>query len=375
MPKSWPTALGSAFAVIAVISLGVESLGTPIVAAALAVLGLVPLVGDWREVREDLHDLNDVKQPIPDVAVDGDWELMRYPQGRMIVSPSVDRNLDRPFVVSSRTYKLPPDLAAVKPAVIALARSKRSRAASQPFDGFNVRLCEDLDAAGSEVRLQPARYFDTMASNYLAGQAWWSKRLHRVVADVTRNIMTDSGKLIPLAHSGLANQIGISTIALTTDGSMLLVHQGPAARSSGGLVAPSGSGSLEPADLAGCSSLVEAIAAGMERELREELGLGRAEMRGVVIDTEVVGFGRWLEKGAKPEFVGISWIHATERDLDTRIDLSERQFVADHLHIPPQQVDRLLAGERFENLGVGLPSVPLELCLARWREREQSVSR
>ncbi|GAA1554289.1 hypothetical protein GCM10009789_04630 [Kribbella sancticallisti] len=370
LPKSWPTAVGSAFACIAVLSLGVDSLGTPVIAAVLAILGLVPLIGDWREVRQDLRDLYKLDQPIPDVLVDGDWQLIRCSQGRVIASPSVDRNLDRPIVVERRPFVLPPDLAAIKPAVIALARSKRSRAASQPFDGLNVRLCNDLDPAGGEAWLQPARYFDTMASNYLAGHRWWSRRLRRVVADVTRNIMTDSGRLLPLAQSELANQIGISTIALTEDGWILLVHQGPAARSSGGLVAPSGSGSLEPQDITGRSRLADVVAAGMERELREELGLISAPMRQIRIETEVVGFGRWLEKGAKPEFYGISRIHAPLRDLDVRIDLSERQFVSHHLRIRPADVRRLLAGESFEALGQGVASVPLELCLRHLRVAE-----
>jgi hypothetical protein len=247
--------------------------------------------------------------------------------------------------------------------VIAHARSERSRAASQPFDGLNVRLCSDLDPDGGSAVLQPARYFDTMASNYLAGRQWWSTRLRRVVADVSRNIMTTSGHLIPLSHSDLANQIGVSTIALTQDGWMLLVHQGPAARSSPGLVAPSGSGSLEPQDVKGRERLAEAVAAGMERELREELGLGSGPMRQIRIETEVRGFGRWLEKGAKPEFFGVSRIHARLRDLDLQIDLSERQFVTQHVKVSPIDVAGLRVGAPFEALGRGMPSVPLELCL------------
>ncbi|NEA35986.1 hypothetical protein [Streptomyces sp. SID13031] len=363
VPKSWPTAAGSVFGVITIVSLGVDSLSTPVVAASLAIVGLVPLIGDWREVRQALRDLETVQKPVPDAVLDGDWQLTRCSAGRVISSPSLDARLDRPIEFSEHPFKLPTDLAAIKPAVIALARSKRSRAASQPFDGLNVRLCTDLDLAGSAVRLQPARYFDTMASNYLAGHQWWSRSLSRVVVDVNRNILARDGRLIPLGRSTLANQIGISTLALTEDNWMILVLQGPAAESSRGLVAPSGSGSLEPRDLTGRTRLVESIAAGMERELREELGLIKRRMRQVRIETAVVGFGRWLEKGAKPEFFGISRIHASSADLDLRIDLSERQFVSHHLMIDPDEVDRLLTGEPFEDLDKGKSSVPLEVCL------------
>jgi hypothetical protein len=368
LAKNWAVVAGTALSLIGVLALGVDSLGTGVIAIVLAVLGLIPLVSDWVDVRRELGDLYTIDHPIPEVVLDGDWEVVRCSQGRVVTSRSVDHSLDRPFVLDQRPYSLPPDLAAIKPAVIALARSQRSRTASPPFDGLNIGLCEDPDPAGGAVHLQPVRYFDMMASNYLAGHQWMSRRLGRAVADITRHLIADDGRLIPLNATELGNQVGVSTVALTSDGWMVLVHQGVASRSSAGLVAPSGSGSLEPQDLVGRDGLTDVVAAGMERELREELGLISAAMREVRIETTVLGYGRWLEKGAKPEFYGLSRIHAPMRELDVRIDLSERQFVSRHARIRPDDVQRLLAGERFETLGQGVPSVPLELCLARLRE-------
>ncbi|MFG1816320.1 hypothetical protein ACGFIF_21370 [Kribbella sp. NPDC049174] len=368
LAKNWAVVAGTALSLIGVLALGVETLGTGVIAIVLAIVGLIPLVSDWLKVRQELRDLYSIHRPIPDVVPDGDWELVRCSQGRVVTSPSVDQSLDRPVVLDSRQYALPPDLAAIKPAVIALARSQRSRTAAPAFDGLNIGLRDDPDLSGGPVHLQPVRYFDMMASNYLAGQQWLSRGLGRVVADITRRLIADDGRLIPLSDTELGNQVGVSTVALTSDGWMLLVHQGVASRSSAGLVAPSGSGSLEPLDVEGRDRLTDVVAAGMERELREELGLVSAAMREVRIETTVLGYGRWLEKGAKPEFYGFSRIHAALRDLDVRIDVSERQFVTKHARIRPDDVQRLLAGERFETLGQGVPSVPLELCLARLRE-------
>jgi hypothetical protein len=368
LAKNWAVVAGTALSLIGVLALGVDRLSTGVIAIVLAVLGLIPLVSDWLGVRQELRDLYSIDQPIPDVVLDGDWELVRCSQGRVVTSPSVDQSLDRPFVLDSRQYSLPPDLAAIKPAVIALARSQRSRTAAPPFDGLNIGLCDDPDPAGGAVHLQPVKYFDMIASNYLAGHQWLSRRLGRTVADITRHLIAADGRLIPLNATELGNQVGVSTVALTSDGWMVLVHQGVGSRSSAGLVAPSGSGSLEPVDIEGRDRLPDVIAAGMERELREELGLISAAMRDVRIETTVLGYGRWLEKGAKPEFYGVSRIHTAMRDLDVRIDLSERQFVSKHARIRPDDVQRLLNGERFEALGQGVPSVPLELCLARLRE-------
>ncbi len=310
-------------------------------------------------------DLYSTDQPVPDVVLDGDWELVRCSRGRVVTSPSVDKSLDRPVVLDSRQYSLPPDLAAIKPAVIAL--SQRSGTAP-PFDGLNIALCEDPDLSGRPIHLRRVRYFDMMASNYMAGQLWLSRAEGRVVADINRQLITDDGRLIPLGATGLGNQVGVSAVALTTDGWMVLVHQSLTSRSSAGLVAPSGSGSLEPRDVEGRDRLTDAVAAGMERELREELGLVSAAMRAVCLETTVLGYGRWLDRGAKPEFYGFTRIHAAMRDLDVRIDASEREFIADHVRIRPDDVRRLLTGEPFEALGQGVPSVPLELCLARLRE-------
>lgn len=294
------------------------------------------------------------------VTVDGDWRVVRCAQGTVVTSPAIDRTLDRPVVLHQQPYVLPPDLAAIKPTVLALDRSGPG---APSFDGLNAGLCDDLDPARGAAQLRPVRYFDTMASTYLAGEQWRSGTLAGVDTDITPHLFNSDGRLISLRDNKLSNQIGVSTVALTSDGWLVLHHQGLGARSSPGLVAPSGSGSLEPKDIVGRTCLPDAVAAGMERELREELGLLSAPMREVRMDTSVLGFGRWLEKGGKPEFYGVTRIHAAMAELDVRINESEREYVGKHEPIPPADVARLLAGEHFSALGLGVPSVPLEMCL------------
>lgn len=285
---------------------------------------------------------------------------MRCARGTVVTSPSVDRSLDRPVVLAERPYVLPPDLAAIQPEVVALDRSGPG---APSFNGLNAGLSEDLDSAGGEIRLQPVQYFDTMASTYLAGEQWRTGTLAGVSADITHHLFTADGRLVPLSKNDLSNQIGVSTVALTSDGWMLLLHQGLGSRSSPGLVAPSGSGSLEPKDIIGKTRLPEAVSTGMERELREELGLLTPAMRKIPMETTVLGFARWLDKGGKPEFYGTTRIHAAMSDLDLNIHESELAYIGQHEPISPGDVARLLAGERFGALGLGAPSVPLEMCL------------
>jgi 8-oxo-dGTP pyrophosphatase MutT (NUDIX family) len=56
----------------------------------------------------------------------------------------------------------------------------------------------------------------------------------------------------------------------------------------------------------------------MERELHEETGIRPDE----IAATRVTGFARWLERGAKPEFFGITELTAMARDLEQRRHLA-----------------------------------------------------
>jgi 8-oxo-dGTP pyrophosphatase MutT (NUDIX family) len=59
----------------------------------------------------------------------------------------------------------------------------------------------------------------------------------------------------------------------------------------------------------------------MERELYEETGIRPDEIR----NTTVVGFARWLERGAKPEFFGLTQLTVTADDLAGRRPAASRE--------------------------------------------------
>ena len=97
-----------------------------------------------------------------------------------------------------------------------------------------------------------------------------------------------NGQLRTLAESTLADCVGISTIAFTADGQLVLTRQTSRNIASALLLAPSGSGSLDPRDLGPAVTgpgsrpaeiLQEIVRRGMERELREETGIRQDEIR------------------------------------------------------------------------------------------------
>ncbi|SDG28571.1 hypothetical protein SAMN05421505_10340 [Sinosporangium album] len=82
----------------------------------------------------------------------------------------------------------------------------------------------------------------------------------------------------------------------------------------------------------------------MERELAEETGVGGHDVR----STRVVGFGRWIERGAKPEFFGVSYLSISSRELaDRYVKISERLYTGRVRALPvdfPALKRSLLAG-------------------------------
>jgi 8-oxo-dGTP pyrophosphatase MutT (NUDIX family) len=158
-----------------------------------------------------------------------------------------------------------------------------------------------------------ARFFDAQCSNEMCTL----RITHRETGgefDPRQALLTSAdGRLRTIGESTLADCIGISTLAVTADGALVMVRQTSRNVASALLLAPAGSGSLDPRDLGHdhAKTLQDIARRGMERELCEETGIRPDEIRG----TRVTGFARWLERGAKPEFFGITELSATTGDL------------------------------------------------------------
>jgi 8-oxo-dGTP pyrophosphatase MutT (NUDIX family) len=207
---------------------------------------------------------------------------------------------------------------------------------------------DPLPDAVTPVTLHVARFFDAQCSNEMCTL----RIAHRETGeelDPRRRLLTNAnGQLCTLAESALADGVGTSTIAFTADGQLVLVRQSRHNTASALLLAPSGSGSLDPRDLRPPGLLQDVLRRGMERELREETGIRSDEIR----TTHVTGFARWLERGAKPEFFGITELNATAKDLSPGRSLAsdERRYTGGTFTM---SVDLSSLGQELQN-GVGL---------------------
>lgn len=112
-----------------------------------------------------------------------------------------------------------------------------------------------------------------------------------------------------------------------------MTHQTDANIASEGLLAPSGSGSLDPRDLGPREEILQDIMRrGMERELCEETGIHQNEIH----KTTVIGFARWLDRGAKPEFFGITKLSIAAKDIEKQrhVSSAERTYTAGTSTLP-----------------------------------------
>ncbi len=109
-----------------------------------------------------------------------------------------------------------------------------------------------------------------------------------------------------------SNEIGISTLAITKDNYIIFLRQNCRNQSCINAIAPSGSGSADWKDIKHGKNAYEVISYAMQRELYEECAnknyIKNIESIGT---TNVIGYFRWLNKGGKPEFIGITKLNYT----------------------------------------------------------------
>jgi hypothetical protein len=224
--------------------------------------------------------------------------------------------------------------ARVKPLRYFLLREER-REGKVLFDAAKVRLAEDLTplrlSSPEPLLLQETSYFASVCTNEVADK---ELRLRATDEVGLRGIelCADSGVLLDLAQSECSNHVGISTLALTSDGFLVTTVQAAGSAQYARRVAPSGSGSADLDDVHRGDTLRDFVVRAMERELKEECGL-TPDLSG--LRTTVLGYARLVERGGKPEFFGFTVLPVPRKHV--AVSRKEAVFVAD---VRGHRVDR-----------------------------------
>ena len=203
-----------------------------------------------------------------------------------------------------------------------------------PFLKFNYRLSnfygkmffnEKKLCISADIKINPnekkvychkGSYYDTYLTNIISGKELRSNEDNKLIASAEDFMPVikrkDGYYLKDITASIMNNEIGISTIAITSDNYLVLWTQNRVAQSSAGLLVPTGSGSCDWSDIRG-KSFTDTIVYAMNRELWEENGgkllCKSPEEIGI---TKILGTFRWINKGGKSEFVGLTKVN---RDL------------------------------------------------------------
>lgn len=240
-------------------------------------------------------------------------------------------------------------------------------------------LASEPDTGAGTVQVHEGGYFDSFCTNEGCtavlvdekGDKRRGLRMFPVHMKGAGTLHLDDLELAPVN-----NHVGITTLAITADRYIVVWQQGQLNTQDPGKIVATGSGSGDIGDLEP-ASLRTTVVRGMERELREEgIRNGVLLPRAAVAHTEIVGFFRWIARGGKPEFVGITRLSISVDQLwpdhrevyepvpaGTQRKLESKIFVAG-LDVVPAAIASIRA---YEGRG-GQLSLPLKVILARMDE-------
>ena len=214
-----------------------------------------------------------------------------------------------------RKFKVDTSLRGYIPAILRQINENR-----RVFNGQCVRMNTDLrpqsGTKSDEITMSPTNYFDFICSNELFRYKVSDRKNPRELKTLGELGLLDyENKFFDLSGSRLANVVGVSIVALTKDGYLILTRQTSYNSVNADLLLSTGSGSLDLRDVKACSpknvpkrgedlklNLGQLIEQGMLREMEEESGISKTHCT----DTQIVGYSRWLDRGGKPEFYGFT---------------------------------------------------------------------
>ncbi|MTB87055.1 hypothetical protein H9L21_08190 [Aeromicrobium senzhongii] len=367
---------------------GVSAIWIDVPIAVSAILAFISLGLLWLEWRRHVGEL----QALSFIARDGDryddvaaayldssrFTFVAANNQHVLLDRSVTRAIAGGGVtgrMASASYLLPHELKAGT-----RFRSLRIKR-RDTYNGHLLGLDSNLDSAidvSKEWRLAPARYWDHLASDIMATKI--ALRNGEPDATLGRALYVDRyGRLRDFGDSWLLNALGTSLLAITTDQKLVIVAQSKWNESSGELLAPSSSGSLEPQDFRGAARLDIAVLAanGALRELEEETGIRESD----VAETAFLGFGRWIEKAAKPEMWTLARLDIDSHEVKRRRLLSHERVYTKGVNTvrlsEPARWDVLNPHYVLEGTDPVMLSVPLIVglrLLVEERARPQSIA-
>lgn len=214
----------------------------------------------------------------------------------------------RTVAIRHEQFVLPPNIERYRDSAMCHARAYGKTI----YNEQKIRLTTDLywlleNRSIKPVVVQPTDYYTSLCSNSLVHCTGTELGSDAPEEDLFAYVQNEQGNLIDLYDSHLSNHMGGGTLALTTNGNLVISRQGLQAHVSSGQYVPAGSGSLDWSDLMlrGHQGINALVVLGLERELREECGYRHDHIQRTI----VLGFGRDTLRGGQPDFFGLTLLN------------------------------------------------------------------
>lgn len=171
----------------------------------------------------------------------------------------------------------------------------------------------------------------------------------------------DAVRFLPDLYKNVSGHIGITTILVTENNRVVMLHQGTTKAIGAHTVTLGGSGSMNFGDMEIVNrpdDLRAGIAYGMAREMCEETGMLKWFPE-VQRNTMVTGFFRWIDRCGKPEFVGLTRAAGVPFSKQQAID-SDEVVKYDEVPVTLNTLDdfhKVLAWLREHKVNVALSSL------------------
>ncbi|RZJ45706.1 MAG: hypothetical protein EON87_06835 [Brevundimonas sp.] len=270
-------------------------------------------------------------------------EVVSGSNGAVALNISVDAGLDRganKIVLDSKPYKWPREL---EQAARLAERAMNPLAVDEGKVGLRTEIDSRFVAESRTAKLQPTSYFFDRTTNEALACDILYKKNKRVVWRGRVHFIDDDDKLIPLDEAAASNQLGGSTLLIDQSRMVHFTKQTAKSAESADLLAPTGSGSFDLrrfrdwSDAPSERTFQAFCRKEIERELAEETQLAFDE---TTLKTVLIGFGRLLYRGGKPEIFAVSALRAQAPML--KISAGERLWTGGHEKI---SLDVLLGGK------------------------------
>lgn len=177
-----------------------------------------------------------------------------------------------------------------------------------------VGIFSDIAKDSMTVTIGMAEYYDMLATFYSFPYVYRSDKTKAVEFRGSSFIYNDFGVVYPMSTNYGINPIGANTIALTSDGKILVQKQADDARTNPGRIMPSGSGVASWHDYVyendRAETLQQIVIHGAEYKLVHECNLP-AEC---AMSTKVLGMAR-VPTGLKPDFYCFTKLGMTAEEL------------------------------------------------------------